>query len=443
MRFRMLYTMSASSRLASRTLGVVCAVVSVVLSATSLLADELPGGEFAARIQANRFTAATARRLSEGGHAVLLDIAKQCETLGRMLTMREAMLVMSRASSPITNDDYFGIVSLVKRSQQPKLKKEDVEASLRDAMAAIRTIDVTYDVEYAGGARDNITSRNRFMLDGALISWDRMQTVVPESARPQREINSYDGNHWFNVMTSGRENIDQWERGTNVLATKRSLDSRTRFLDNTNPLVLQKLLQVSNTFDVPPESSEPIEGFFNRAALFETTEQSNGRECVCVSCVDQTWYLCPELGFALVSKREDEFAFDLNAGRVIETGVFEEQHAEDFTLAGDAVWLPRRITRTVFRRDETEVQQIKLHEIHVNDPIDRSTFSSVVPSGALLADAEHPVARRVSSPADIEAALDRSIRPRSQTGLWILIGNALVIAILILVSWKRKRTISE
>lgn len=375
-------------------------------------------------------------RLSPAAHEAWDDACAQSDAIGRMPSIQDFLKVLETPTARLTKDDFTQLQWIFARLQRPSVDANALRELLTARAHSIETLDCRYRASISGGSNDGWSHDVRFAIDGSKMYLWRDS----ESSKGERILNvvGYDGELLAMYSREGEERLAPiLAPDASVNAEILPFDSAARFLDEMNPLFLQKVFDFKSRFDFGTESDDLTQVVAE--GVYETSVDFHGVECVVAGVPQMLHYLAPEFGYSLVGVEKFVYDFDSKRGAVTRQGDYSRTViASDFISEAPDLWLARNIEVTVRRaKSPNEVQTIAVQAYNVNDPIPATLFSDIIPPNAYVADRTLGAMYVEGGDRSVQAAIDREVRPPARRR-WILWINAAAIVALAAVFLLRR-----
>lgn len=336
------------------------------------------------RIQENKQLADWCDQLSDRGHYALRGLIDQSMQLGRMLTLTEFIQHMEAPFFRLESDlesklvrgleltDYDILWLVFSQAQASADKKSQILSRLREAREAVRTLHVAYTVtEFDNGEKRESVQRCSFAMDRQRLYFDRSPD---RQERVDRKIDAYDGQ----VL---RELFEEGGKTRGVIQT---LDSKMRFVSDSNPLVQSGII---NSFEFPVPEMHDLARQARDMSVFDEQEAFEGEQCIVMGSPIHRYFLSPKLNFAMIGS-DSRFEFDKKAGQLQVRQTYGVSHNSGFQDLGGGLWLPTKMEIAFYKAGRiTHRRTTEVTKWQINAPLDASLFTDVIPAGTWVTDA--------------------------------------------------------
>lgn len=301
------------------------------------------------------------------------QLKRESLRLERMLSFTEFCNTVSRCEKPLTRDDYSMLWLAFAKSQRPSIDQFELSSLHKTRKSKLESAHVYYEVERTLNGSPSQSAKAEFAFSGGKLFYDAEVQKQKPRTRSRSQL-TYDLNEMVVVKAHGQE-IDQWRKRVAEMALRGPLDHVERFIDGGNPLLLQSLLPTA-TFSI--QSDIKIESLAVDCCLSEIQEEFAGKQCLVLGNYHSRYYVCPELGYALVGYEKGVGEFEKD-GRLLLQQPWFVQMARNFQEEQTGLFFPRQIEQLVESHDYKRSLRVDVTSVAFNQDIDDSKFSGLTP----------------------------------------------------------------
>jgi hypothetical protein len=392
---------------------------------------------------------------------ILTSITSKNISFGQNLELtsgeiEQIILNLEQKNSPPNDLNFFSILSQIgnkrlstkivldlyqkiKKRQNPPITKEQLLKIIKSKQESITNFTCNY--EYI--LEEINTSSKEHIEYEIVFKKNKHYIEVKPIATSKKRIHfkkSYDGDKMINLMLD-----------TNFPQAYISQDtSLNTFGELTSPFIIS-MLSNATTYHLKHKYYDFVL-FLNdpQTIIYEKKEKVDNCECIVVSDLKQRIYLDIERDYSVIKKENYTHLFKqseidkkpvlVGAKLVAQTRLYNIKNY------GNGIWLPENIETNVKNKNGNIVKKefIKSLCIKINENVDDSYFTNIIPDNALVSDGIRKLVYKQSDHASIGALLKETVKPKS-TRLYqrISVITGLIMIVIAVVFEIRKRILQR
>ena len=378
--------------------------------------------------------------LTAPARQIISEIDARLQQTGKMPSYSQFLEALASAKE-LSPSDRLNLFTLFGRVQKPSLTGAELHDLLRAQQASLPILHVVYEVEHPVSApvdgrqetRDVVESCS-FAMQYPKLMFDKAITIG--GGFKDRTLEAYDGT----VIRGKITRPDSME-----FVTVQQLDSRSRFFEETNPLLAAMFVNCSQESELMFKEQCDAALLTQRTFVYESQETVSDHPCIVVGNEQLQAFFAPELSYAVVEMRSGGIQVTPSGGYV-KSPSHSTVTNSDFARVSDGVWLPMRSEAISIRQNKVyshSITKVRSYDTSPKDP--DKLFDGDIPDGAYVADVVNNVSYLAGSD-DIAKRLSTGVRERDGGSFrhwWLVLANGVAVFALVSVMayrrWSRKR----
>jgi hypothetical protein len=369
---------------------------------------------------------------------------------------KQIILDFEKKDSPPNDIDFFSILSQIgnerlykktvldlyqeiKKRQNSSITKEQLLKIVKSKQESLTSFMCKYQYIQE---RANVIEKEQVEYEVAFQKNKYFIEVKPITTTKKRIHfkKSYDGDKMINLMLD--KNFPQAQISQDT--------SLNLFGELSSPFIASMLLNTSayhlkNTYyDFLLFLKDP------QTLVYGKKEKIDDCECIVLSNLQHRIYLDPKRDYSVVRKESYSNLFKLSGidKKPVLVGAKLEVQTKfhDIENYGNGIWLPQYIETNVKDKSGniTKKEFIKTQYIKINEKIDDSYFTNIIPSNALVLDNTRKLVYKQSDSASIGSLLQETVKPKSTSIYnWISIIVGLIMIVIEIALEIRKRILKR